>query len=82
MNTSVVYFLGFVLVIAGLAYAAITLGVPDVWVIIGGIILLGVGLMSTVTRPGGRGLAEMGKSPGPRQSGKTKSHRALPFRSR
>jgi len=48
MNTSVVYFLGFVLVIAGLAYGAIELGVPEVWVIIGGIILLGIGLMSTV----------------------------------
>lgn len=62
MNTSVVYFLGFVLVIAGLAYAAITLGVPDVWVIIGGIILLGVGLMSTVTRtrrPGPSGDGEV-----------------------
>lgn len=48
MNTSVVYFLGFILVIAGLAYGAITLGVPEVWVIIGAIILLGIGLMSTV----------------------------------
>lgn len=48
MNTSIVYFLGFILVIAGLAYAAITLGVPDVWVGIGAVILIGIGLMSTV----------------------------------
>lgn len=50
MNTSVVYFLGFLLVTAGLAYAAITLGVPGIWVAIGAIILVGIGLMMTVTQ--------------------------------
>ncbi len=50
MNSSVVYFLGFALVIAGIAYAAITLGVPSIWVIIGAIILIGIALMSTVTK--------------------------------
>ena len=62
MNSSVVYFLGFVLVVAGLAYGAMTLGVPLLWIGIGGVILLGIGLMSTVThtkRPGPSGDAQV-----------------------
>ncbi|WP_228243212.1 hypothetical protein [Porphyrobacter sp. GA68] len=58
MNTSVVYFLGFVLVVAGLGYGAMSLGVPMLWIGIGAVILLGIGLMSTVThtrRPGPSG---------------------------
>ncbi|MCJ7420922.1 hypothetical protein [Sphingomicrobium astaxanthinifaciens] len=49
MNSSMVYFLGFLLVIAGLAYGAIMLGVPSLWVGIGALVLVGIALMSTVT---------------------------------
>ncbi|TCD04968.1 hypothetical protein EYB45_05390 [Erythrobacteraceae bacterium CFH 75059] len=48
MNTSIVYLLGFLLVIGGLAYGALTAGVPQIWVIIGAVVLFGVALMSTV----------------------------------
>ena len=62
MNTSFVYFFGFILVVGGLAYGAITLGVPDIWVAIGAVILVGLGLMSTVKntkRPTPAGDAEV-----------------------
>ena len=49
MNTSVVYFFGFLLVIAGLAYGAIVAGVPSLWVGIGALVLVGIALMNTVT---------------------------------
>ncbi|MCJ8191436.1 hypothetical protein [Sphingomicrobium aestuariivivum] len=49
MNSSMVYFFGFLLVIAGLAYGAITLGVPSLWVGIGAVILVGLAIMNTVT---------------------------------
>ncbi|MEN3972830.1 hypothetical protein WJS89_09140 [Sphingomicrobium sp. XHP0235] len=49
MNSSAVYFLGFLILIGGLAYAAIVAGVPSLYVGIGAVILLGIGLMSTVT---------------------------------
>ena len=49
MNTSIVYFFGFLLVIGGLAYGAIMLGVPSLWVGIGAVILVGLALMNTVT---------------------------------
>lgn len=49
MNTSVVYFFGFLLVIAAVAYGAVTLGVPPLWVGIGAVALVGIALMSTVT---------------------------------
>ncbi|WP_265587739.1 hypothetical protein [Sphingomicrobium arenosum] len=49
MNSSAVYFLGSLLVIAGLAYGAIMLGVPALWVGIGAVVLVGIALMNTVT---------------------------------
>lgn len=49
MNSSGVYFIGFLILLGGLAYGAITLGVPPMWVGIGAVILLGIGIMSTVS---------------------------------
>ena len=49
MNTSFVYFFGFLLVVAGLAYGATMLGVPPIWVGVGAVVLVGLGIMSTVT---------------------------------
>lgn len=49
MSSSGVYFIGFLVLLAGLAYGAITLGVPPMWVGIGAVILLGIGIMSTVS---------------------------------
>lgn len=44
------YLGGFVLVIAGLAWGAVQLGVAPVWVAIGAVVLLGIGILSAVTR--------------------------------
>ncbi|HEX6643656.1 MAG TPA: hypothetical protein VF037_03210 [Gemmatimonadales bacterium] len=44
------YFLGFILVIAGVAWALVTAGVPLLYVMIACLILLGLGIMSAVTR--------------------------------
>jgi uncharacterized membrane protein len=46
----VVYMIGFLILIAGLAWAAITAGAPTLWVEIGGVILLGLGIVTGVTR--------------------------------
>ncbi|MBW8888040.1 MAG: hypothetical protein JF616_09825 [Fibrobacteres bacterium] len=46
MSTFGLYMLGFVMIIGGLAYGALRLGAPQVWVIIGAVILLGLGIAS------------------------------------
>ena len=50
MSSYGLYLIGFVVLIAGLAYAASVLGVSQTWIIIGVIILLGIGIISGVTR--------------------------------
>jgi hypothetical protein len=40
------YLLGFTLVIGGLAYGAILMGVPRLWVIVGAVVLLGIAIAS------------------------------------
>ena len=52
----VVYMIGFLILIGGLAWAAITAGAPALWVEIGAVILLGLGIVTGVTRTraGGR----------------------------
>ncbi len=52
------YILGFLILIGGLAWAAIELGAPQLWVIIGSMILLGIGIImgasrTRIHRPGG-----------------------------
>lgn len=46
----VVYMIGFVILIGGLAWAAITAGAPTLWVEIGAVILLGLGIVTGVAR--------------------------------
>jgi hypothetical protein len=46
----VVYMIGFLILIGGLAWAAITAGAPQLWVEIGAVILLGLGIVTGVTR--------------------------------
>jgi hypothetical protein len=51
------YFLGSLIFIAGLAWAAIEAGIPQLYVMIGAVILLGLGIMMGASRttrvPGG-----------------------------
>lgn len=54
-----IYILGFLLVAGGLGYAAFMLGVAAVWIGVGVIVMLGIGLMMAVmkTDPGDEGTA-------------------------
>lgn len=45
-----VYLLGFILVVAGLAFGAHLAGVPPTWIGVGVIVLLGIGILSAVKR--------------------------------
>lgn len=47
------YLFGFLLVIGGMVYGAVLLHVPTPWIVVGGLIMLGIGLLSAVkaTRP-------------------------------
>ena len=42
--------IGFVLIILAAAYGAVQLGAPPVWIGIGVVILLGIGIISAVTK--------------------------------
>lgn len=44
------YMIGFLILIGGLAWAAITAGAPELYVMIGAVILLGLGIITGVTR--------------------------------
>ena len=46
----VIYMIGFLILIAGLAWAAITAGAPSLYVAIGAVILLGLGIITGATR--------------------------------
>lgn len=48
MSNLAIYLLGFALVIAGLAFAAFRLGVAPVWIGIGALVLIGIGVISAV----------------------------------
>ncbi len=52
------YIVGFLILIAGLAWAASEAGVPQLYIMIGAVILFGLGIMTAATRtrvraPGG-----------------------------
>lgn len=44
------YLVGFVLLIVGLAIGAYLLNVPALWILVGAIVLLGVGIMAATSR--------------------------------
>ena len=44
------YLVGFIILIAGLVWAATTAGVPQLYITIGVVILLGIGIISAVSR--------------------------------
>lgn len=50
-----VYFFGFLIVIAGVAWALITAGVSTTYVTIACVILFGIGILSAVTHTRSRG---------------------------
>lgn len=44
------YILGFLILIGGLAWGAIEAGAPQLWVMIGSMILLGIGIITGASR--------------------------------
>ena len=59
MSSFGTYLLGFAILIIGLAIAAYLLNVPTMWIVVGVIILLGIGVLMATTR------GKMKDPPGP-----------------
>jgi positive regulator of sigma E activity len=50
MSSFSTYLIGFIILIIGLAIAAILVGVSQTWVIVGCIVLIGIGILTATTR--------------------------------
>jgi len=50
MTNFVVYVIGTLLVVAGLAYGASRMGVSQVWIIAGALVILGIGVMGGIVK--------------------------------
>lgn len=50
MSSFGMYLLGFIVLILGLAMAAYLLGVPALWIGVGVVVLVGIGILSGVAR--------------------------------
>ena len=50
MTNFIVYLIGTLLVVAGLAYAASRLGVSQVWIVAGTLVIIGLGLMGGIVK--------------------------------
>ncbi len=49
MSAFMLYVFGFFVLLAGLGYAAYLLHVPQTWIIVGALVLVGMGIMSAVS---------------------------------
>src|SRR5579862_8612681 len=50
MSSFGLYVLGFVVLLGGVGYGAYLLHVPHTWIIVGALVIIGIGIMSAVTR--------------------------------
>ena len=50
MSNFAIYLIGIALVTGGLAWTANKLGAPPIWIIIGAIIIIGMGIMAAVSK--------------------------------
>lgn len=50
MSSFGLYVIGFIVLIGGLAYGAFLMGAPPLWIGVGVVILLGIGIISGVSR--------------------------------
>jgi hypothetical protein len=50
MSSFGTYLIGFIILIVGLAFAAYLLNVPQTWIGVGVIVLIGIGVLSATTR--------------------------------
>lgn len=44
MSTFVIYALGFLILLAGLIYGAVLLGIATQWIVVGALVMLGLGI--------------------------------------
>jgi hypothetical protein len=49
MSAFMLYVGGFIVLLGGLIYAALLLHVPQTWIIVGALVLVGIGIMSAVS---------------------------------
>jgi len=63
MSSFAAYLIGFVILIAGLGIAAYLLNVPSMWIGVGVIVLLGIGVLSATSRTKMRDPAEGSSQP-------------------
>jgi hypothetical protein len=50
MTNMIIYLIGTLLVVAGLAYGADRLGVSTTWIVVGALVIIGIGLMGGITK--------------------------------
>ena len=50
MTNFVIYLIGTLLVVAGLAFGASRLGVSQVWIVAGALVIIGIGLMGGIVK--------------------------------
>jgi hypothetical protein len=50
MTNFVVYLIGTLLVVAGLAYGAWRLGISQAWIIAGALVIIGIGMMGGIVK--------------------------------
>jgi len=50
MTNMLVYLIGTLFVVAGLAYGASRMGVSQVWIIAGALVIIGIGLMGGIVK--------------------------------
>ncbi len=72
MSSFATYLLGFIILVIGLAIAAYLLNVPSMWIMVGVIILIGLGVLMATTRTKPRDpTVPPSPPPGPPRSGGT-----------
>ncbi|HEV2652709.1 MAG TPA: hypothetical protein VGU69_15730 [Rhizomicrobium sp.] len=49
MSAFVLYIVGFFILLGGLIYGALLLHLPQTWILVGGLIVLGFGIMAAVS---------------------------------
>ena len=50
MTNMIIYLLGTLLVVAGLVYGASRLGISQVWIVAGALVIVGLGLMAGIVK--------------------------------
>ena len=49
MSSFAIYLIGYIILIIGLTIAAVQLGVPQIWIVVGVIVMIGIAVLSGVS---------------------------------